>query len=70
MHCTPFYFYFSKVDPSENKIAAKALSENINNSNIRRMKVNAQVTAGITILEGFGNCVSLIIFISLRYHLD
>ena len=56
-----FYFYFSKVDPSENRIAAKSLSKIINDSNMRRMKVNAQVTAVITLLEAFGNCVIMII---------
>ena len=60
------FYYFSKIDPSENKFAAKSLSERFRNRNMRRVKVNAQVTSVITLLEAVGNCVSVIfIFISV-----
>ena len=54
---------FSQIDPAENPLAAKSLSKSIIDTNMRRMKVNAQVTAVITLLEVFGNCVCGIIWI-------
>ena len=50
------------MDPSKNKIAAETLSESTNNENMRRMKVNAQVTAVTSMLEVFGNIFQWIVW--------
>ena len=46
--------------------ASKYLSETCSNLNMKRMKVNAQVTAVITLMESFGNCAVLIIISVFR----
>ena len=51
------------MDPSKNAVAAKTLSECTNNENMRRMKVNAQVTAVTSMFEVFGNVLQWTIWI-------
>ena len=57
------YFTFSKVDPSKNKIAANNLSDDVNETNMRKLKLNAQVTAMTSIIEAFGNIIQWSIWI-------
>jgi len=51
------------VDPSKNISAAKTLSDHTNDENMRRMKVNAQITAVTSIFEVFGNILQWTIWI-------
>ena len=46
---------FSKIDPSENPTAAKYGSKSTINSDMKKMKLNAQITAVITLLEVLWN---------------
>ena len=57
------YSTFSKVDPSKNKIAAEHLSDDVNETNMRKLKLNAQVTAMTSIIEAFGNIIQWSIWI-------
>ena len=57
------YLTFSKVDPSKNKIAANNLSDDVNETNMRKLKLNAQVTAMTSIIEAFGNIIQWSIWI-------
>ena len=43
--------YFRQVDPTPNNLAAKSLAEDIQQRNVRKLKVNAQVTFAIYICE-------------------
>ena len=54
---------FSKIDPRKSKIAAKNLSETVNETNMRKLKVNAQVTAMTSIIEALGNILQWSIWI-------
>ena len=51
------------MDPSENIIAAQTLSDHTNDENMRRMTVNAQITAVTSIFEAFGNILQWTIWI-------
>ena len=42
------------MDPSQNEIAAQFVPDNVSNQNMKRMKVNVQVTAVTTLLEAMG----------------
>ena len=46
--------YFRQVDPSPSNVAALSLSEKIQIRNVRKVKVNAQVSCAIYVLETFG----------------
>ena len=54
------------MDPPKNTLKAKALSERSKLNNLRRMKVGAQVTAVITLLEALGNFICANIWIAIR----
>ena len=56
-------FHFRKVDPASNAIAAEGLSKSKNEDNMRKMRVNAQITAVTSILEIAGNIVQWAIWI-------
>ena len=51
------------MDPSKNKIAANNLSDDVNETNMRKLKLNAQVTAMTSIIEAFGNIIQWSIYI-------
>ena len=60
LHFTRIYIvssniiYFRQVDPKKNKSLAESLSEQIHRENMRTVKVNAQVTAVISVFEIMG----------------
>ena len=60
---TLFFSFFSKVDPSSNVIVAESLCASVNKENVRRMKVNAQVTAVTSVIEVLGNILQWVIWI-------
>ena len=51
------------MDPSKNPIASESFSKDHNTENMRRLKVNAQVTAVTTLLESLGNLIQWTIWI-------
>ena len=53
--CSNTIFLYRQVEPSENNRAANCLSEEIQIRNVRKVKVNAQVTFVIYILESVAN---------------
>lgn len=57
------FFDFSKIDPASNAIASEGLSKSKNADNMRKMRVNAQITAVTSILEIAGNIVQWAIWI-------
>ena len=56
-------FDFRKIDPASNAIASEGLSKSKNADNMRKMRVNAQITAVTSILEIAGNIVQWAIWI-------
>ena len=56
-------FHFRKVDPASNAIASEGLSKTKNADNMRKMRVNAQITAVTSILEIARNVVQWAIWI-------
>ena len=51
------FHFSSKLDPSRNVIALEHVPENTSIENMKRLRVNAQVTAITTILEVVGNLI-------------
>ena len=48
--------FYRQVEPSEDNVVASSLNKNVQMRNARRLKVNAQVTFVIYVLETVGNC--------------
>ena len=63
MHLTRLYC--RRMDPSKSEFVRKGLSERFSNRNMRKVKISAQVTATFTLLEAFGNCVNVVIWMSM-----
>ena len=57
-----YFIIFSKIEPSENNRAARSLSKQTQNQNIRTMQVNSQVTAVITIFEAVFQCINMFVY--------
>ena len=62
----PTIFAFRQVYPSKDNLAAKSLSEHAQARNIRKVKVNAQITFVIYVLETVAN-ISIYILILFVY---
>lgn len=60
MISTNYNLFFRQTNPSTNR-AAELLSDDVNEFNSKRVKINAQVTAIISFLEVFGNLMGAII---------
>ena len=51
--------FFSQVDPSKNKASSKSLSDEANQINMKKVQVNAQVRAVISLLEASYGIISM-----------
>ena len=60
------FLYFRQVDPSPNNAAARSLSEEIQQRNIRRVKVNAQVAFAIYVVEVLGGFSMIFLWLFFR----
>ena len=53
--------YSRQVSPSTNRAVCDRLSDEANNSNIKKVQINSQITAMISFLEVCGNVLSIIL---------
>ena len=53
-------YYFRQVDPSRNQVSSKALSNGANQINQKKIQVNAQVKAMISLIEASAQVTNII----------